>query len=80
MPLKYFSCFTGIGGAEVAFNAIFPDSICVGYSEIDPAAMKVYQSHFPKHKNYGDISMIDVKKLPKFDVLIGGSPVLDFPV
>ena len=50
----YFSTFTGIGGFELGIG---DKGECVGYSEIDPYAIKIYQSHFPKHKNYGDIKM-----------------------
>lgn len=72
--LRYFSCFTGLGSGEVAFLNVFPKAICVGYSEIEPAAIKVYESHFPTHRNYGDISKIKGQDLPQFDVIIGGSP------
>lgn len=72
--LKYFSCFTGIGAAEIAFREVFPESICVGYSEIDSSAIKVYEKNFPGHKNFGDITKINGKELPSFDVIIGGSP------
>jgi len=78
MPIKYFSLFTGIGAAELAFRQVFPDAICVGYSEIDPAALSVLNKHFPKCKNYGDVAKIVGKNLPKFDVLIGGSPCTGF--
>jgi len=47
---------------------------CIGFSEIDKYATKVYQHHFPTHKNYGDITKIDEKELPDFDLLVGGFP------
>src|ERR1700710_391817 len=77
-PLRYFSLFSGIGAAEIAFSRVFPDSICVGYSEINEHAIKVFKTHFPEAKNYGDVSKIDGTKLPPFDVLIGGSPCTGF--
>lgn len=77
MELKYFSTFTGIGGFE---KAMPKDWECVGYSEIDKYAIDVYQRHFPKHKNYGDITKIDIKKLPDFDLLVGGSPCQDLSI
>ena len=35
--------------------------LCIGYSEIDKYASQIYQSHFPNHKNYGDITRINAK-------------------
>ncbi|TPX53258.1 DNA (cytosine-5-)-methyltransferase [Powellomyces hirtus] len=71
--LRYFSAFSGIGGAELAIKKLFNDSICVGYSEIDQDAIKIYQKHHVRHENYGDINQIDPEMLPEFDLLIGGS-------
>jgi DNA (cytosine-5)-methyltransferase 1 len=52
---------------------------CVGYSEIDPYAIKIYQKHF-NHKNYGDITKIKEKELPEFDLLVGGFPCQSFSI
>jgi DNA (cytosine-5)-methyltransferase 1 len=51
---------------------------CAGYSEIDKFALKVYQTHFPSHTNYGDITKIQTNALPDFDILIGGFPCQAF--
>ena len=48
--------------------------LCVGFSEIDKYATQIYQSHFPTHHNYGDITLIDTDTLPDFDLLVGGFP------
>jgi len=53
---------------------------CVGYSEIDKYAIRVYESHFPNHKNYGDITKIKEKELPNFDLLVGGFPCQSFSI
>ncbi len=53
---------------------------CVGYSEIDRYAIATYQSHFPDHKNYGDITTIEADKLPDFELLVGGFPCQAFSV
>ena len=53
---------------------------CVGYSEIDKYADSVYQHNFPTHKNHGDITKIDEKGLPDFDLLVGGFPCQSFSI
>ena len=39
-------------------------TMCIGYSEIDKYAIQTYQSHFPEHHNYGDITKINTDELP----------------
>ena len=75
--MKYLSLFSGIGGFELGIG---DSAECIGFSEIDPYAISVYQRHFPKHKNYGDITTIDETKLPQFDLLVGGFPCQSFSV
>lgn len=79
--LKYLSLFTGIGGFEIAIHNIFPNSVCIGYSEIDKFAVQVYKHHFPTHKNLGDIKDITREQLIKVvneaggcDLVVGGFP------
>ena len=54
--------------------------LCIGYSEIDKYATKVYQHHFPSHKQYGDITKINANELPDFDFLVGGFPCQAFSI
>lgn len=75
--MKYLSLFSGIGGFEVAMPKEWE---CVGYSEIDKFAIQVYEKHFPGHKNWGDITKIDIEKLPNFDLLVGGFPCQDLSI
>ena len=53
--------------------------LCIGYSEIDKYATQIYQKHF-NHKNYGDITKINERKLPDFDLLVGGFPCQSFSI
>ena len=55
--MKYLSTFTGIGGFEKAIHDVFPESECIGYSEIDKFAIQTYEKNFPEYKdlNFGDI-------------------------
>lgn len=77
--MKYFSTFSGIGGMELGICAFDKEATCVGYSEIDPYAVKIYKSHF-NHTNYGDIKKIDETTLPNFDLLVGGFPCQSFSI
>ena len=54
--------------------------LCVGFSEIDKYASQIYQSHFPNHTPYGDITKIDTATLPDFDCLVWGFPCQAFSI
>lgn len=70
--LKYFELFAGTGIGGIALDNIGCEN--VGYSEFDNFAIKNYNANFPNRINYGDITKINEKGLPDFDILIGGSP------
>ena len=71
--IKIFSAFSGIAGFEKGIiDAIGKRAVFVGYSDIDRYANMVYKKHFPKHINYGDITKIDPKELPDFDLFCAG--------
>jgi len=78
--MKYLSLFTGIGGFEAAIHKVFPDAECVGYSEIETNAKKVYEHHYPNHKNLGDITKISDEQIKNLinengcDLVVGGFP------
>lgn len=74
--MKYLSLFSGIGGFEHAILKEYPDAKCVAFSEIDPYAIKIYEKHFPTHKNLGDITKIKKGDLDeiKCDLVVGGFP------
>jgi DNA-cytosine methyltransferase len=77
--MKYLSLFSGIGGFEVALHSIFPHSQCLGFSEIKPEAITVYQHHFPTHKNIGDITLLTENTIQDLvkngcDIVFGGFP------
>ena len=75
--MTYLSLFSGIGGFELGIGKC---ATCIGYSEIDPYAISIYKSHFPNHKLYGDITTINPKDLPDFDLLVGGFPCQAFSI
>jgi len=78
--MKYLELFSGSGIGSFAIQSIFPNAKCVGHSEIDKHAIKVYDSNFQGHLNFGDIKKIDLKLLPDFDLLIAGSPCQDLSI
>lgn len=54
--------------------------LCVGYSEIDKYAIKVYERNFNGHTNYGNATTINATELPDFDLLVGGFPCQAFSI
>lgn len=78
--MKYFSAFTGIGGFDLGIDLVSSDSECVGYSEVDKYAIKIYKKHFTDRINYGDIRGIISDELPDFDMLCGGFPCQDLSI
>lgn len=81
--MDYFSFFSGIGGFELGIKGAHPGSNCLGYSEVESSALKVYKKHFPEHHNMGDIftltekDIIDRLNHRKFDtpiLVVGGFP------
>ena len=80
--LKLFSLFSGIGGPEKALKRLGIDYELVGYSEIDKYASRSYSAihNEPEIKNYGDITKINEKDLPDFDLLTWGFPCQDISI
>lgn len=66
-------------GTDTA-DSIDDGPLCVGYSEIDRAAISVFERHTKGIKNYGDITKIDADNLPYFDCLVGGFPCQSFSI
>lgn len=53
---------------------------CIGYSEIDKYAIQIFEKHFPKIPNFGDIKRIRTEELPNFDLVCGGFPCQSFSI
>lgn len=79
-PIKYFSMFSGIGGFEVGIQNSKYEFECVGFCEVDKYAISIYKRHFPTHRNFGDVTKINTKDIPDFDLLVGGFPCQAFSV
>lgn len=80
--MKLFSLFSGIGGPEKALKRLGIKYELVGYSEIDKYASKSYSAvhEEPEIKNYWDITKINEKKLPDFDLMTWGFPCQDISI
>lgn len=80
--LKLFSLFSGIGGPEKALKRLGIQYELVGYSEIDKYASKSYSAVHdePEIKNYWDITKIDEKRIPDFDLMTWGFPCQDISI
>ena len=80
--VKYVDLFAGLGGIRIGLDQALKKSglkgKCVFASEIKPHAISVYEKNFPNEKIYGDITKIDPKDIPDFDVLLGGFPCQPF--
>lgn len=55
--MDYFETFTGIGGATMAMQQVFPKAECVGFSEKETHRIKFIENKFG-HKSFGDITKL----------------------
>lgn len=76
--LKVFEAFAGYGGASYGLKRSKIEFEVIGFSEIDKFTSEFYQKNHPKTFNYGDITKIDPKKIPDFDLFTGGFPCQPF--
>lgn len=79
-PLRVFTCFSGYDSQCMAIRNLGIPYDLVGWSEIDPYAIRAHDAVFPEFagRNYGDIAKIDWSKVPDFDFLTYSSPCQDF--
>lgn len=73
----FIDLFAGIGGFRLALEKI--GGKCVFSSEIDDHACEMYQANFGDDP-YCDITKLDPKELPDFDILCGGFPCQAFSI
>ncbi len=84
--LRFIDLFAGIGGIrlglEYAALEMNLKTECVFTSEIDKYACETYKHNFSSdtHNPLNDITKIDEKKLPDFDILLAGFPCQAFSI
>jgi DNA (cytosine-5)-methyltransferase 3A len=78
--MNVLSLFDGMSCGQVALSRLGVKPEKYFASEIDKYAIQVTQKNFPETVQLGDVQQIDVSKLPKIDLLIGGSPCQGFSV
>ena len=77
---KSIDLFAGIGGIRKGFdNAFGKDIETVFVSELDEFAQKTYKANFADDFDIaGDITLIDEKDIPSFDICLAGFPCQAF--
>lgn len=73
----FIDLFAGIGGIRLGFESV--GGKCVFSSELDEDACATYEANFGEHPS-GDITKIDARTIPDFDILLGGFPCQPFSI
>lgn len=78
-PLRVFTAFSGYDSQCLALRKVGVPFDLVGWSEIDPYAIRAHDAIFPeyKDKNFGDICKIDWSAVPDFDLFTYSFPCTD---
>lgn len=76
-PINVLSLFDGISCARIALENLGIPVKNYYSSEIDKHTMAASERNYPDIIQLGDIKNIDIAKLPRIDLLIGGSPCQD---
>lgn len=80
--LRFIDLFAGIGGIRCGLELAAKEKglkpVCVFTSEIKPCAVKVLQENHPGETITGDITKVDTKNIPDFDILCAGFPCQAF--
>lgn len=75
--IKFIDLFAGIGGIRLGFEK--NGYKCIYSNEINDHACEMYEANFGVNPK-GDITKLDPKTLPDFDVLVGGFPCQSFSI
>ena len=78
--MNVLSLFDGISCGQIALQRAGIKVDKYYASEIKPSAIKCTQENFPNTIQIGDVTKLDLSKLDKIDLLIGGSPCQDLSI
>ena len=80
--LKFIDLFAGLGGTRIGLEQALIElgfmPKCVFTSEIKSYAIEAYKKNFNDDDIHGDITKIDSKDIPDFDILLAGFPCQPF--
>ena len=80
--IRFIDLFAGIGGIRCGLEQAVRDRglepVCVFTSEIKPYAVRVLHDNHPAETITGDITKVDTKDIPDFDILCAGFPCQAF--
>ncbi len=80
--IKFIDLFAGLGGTRIGLEKALKKNgykaKCVFTSEIKPHAIATYKANFGKEEIHGDITEIEAKDIPDFDILLAGFPCQPF--
>ena len=76
--MNVLSLFDGMSCGQIALDQLNIPVENYYAAEIDKFAIKVATANFPGMIQLGDVTTVDPAKLPKIDLLIGGSPCQGF--
>lgn len=79
MRLRVFTAFSGYDSQCIALRRLCANFDLVGWSEIDKNAIRAHNAVFPEYAqfNYGDISCINWRNVPAFDLFTYSFPCTD---
>jgi DNA (cytosine-5)-methyltransferase 3A len=76
--MNILSLFDGMSCGQIALERAGIKIDKYFASEIDEHAIQITQKNYPNTIQLGDITKIEIKTLPKIDLVIGGSPCQSF--